>query len=151
MKKMILLFVFAGLFVSQNGLFANDAVKNTDAKEEKVAQEKKDVVIEIPIRDIEDIPIPSTMKIDKSNTFIFEAKGIKVGILTYKGSVDSFSLAEAVKNNMLSEKWRLINALTYKNTINLNFAKGDRTCNIFIEEGWVNTILEVRVGVIAAN
>lgn len=150
MKKIILLF-FALLFINQTVVFANEAVKNPEVKDEKVSQEKKDTVVEMPLRDIEDIPIPSMMKMVKSNTFIFEAKGIKVGILTYKGKVDSFSLAEAVKNNMLSEKWRLINALTYKNTINLNFSKGDRTCNIFIEEGWIYTNLEVRVGVLSAN
>lgn len=151
MKRLIFLLIFTGLFVFQNVVFANDAVKNIEIKEEKLSQDKKDTVIEMPIKDIEDIPIPSVMKIDKKNTFLFEARGIKVGILTYKGRVDSYSLAEAVKNNMLSEKWRLINALTYKNTINLNFAKGDRTCNIFIEEGWFSTTLEVRVGVISAN
>lgn len=151
MKRLIFLLIFTGLFVFQNVVFANDPVRNIEVKEEKLSQDKKDTVIEMPIRDIEDIPIPSVMKIDKKNTFLFEARGIKVGILTYKGRVDSYSLAEAVKNNMLSEKWRLINALTYKNTINLNFAKGDRTCNIFIEEGWFSTTLEVRVGVISAN
>jgi len=131
-------------------LFVCDG-KAQEVKDEKVVQDKKEASIEMPVRDIEDIPIPPMMKMDKSNTFLFEARGIKVGILTYKGRVDSFSLAEAVKNNMVSEKWRLINALTYKNTINLNFSKGDRTCNIFIEEGWINTILEVRVGVISGN
>lgn len=150
MKKVFLMF-FALLFMYQTVTFASDNVKNLEPKDEKVVQEKKDTVVEMPIRDIEDIPIPPMMKMDKSNTFLFEAKGIKVGILTYRGRVDSFSLSEAVKNNMLSEKWRLINALTYKNTINLNFAKGDRTCNIFIEEGWIYTNLEVRVGVISGN
>lgn len=150
MKKVFLMF-FALLFMYQTVTFASDDVKNLESKDEKVVQEKKDTVVEMPIRDIEDIPIPPMMKMDKSNTFLFEAKGIKVGILTYRGRVDSFSLSEAVKNNMLSEKWRLINALTYKNTINLNFAKGDRTCNIFIEEGWIYTNLEVRVGVISGN
>lgn len=150
MKKVFLMF-FALLFMYQTVTFASDNLKNLEPKDEKVVQEKKDTVVEMPIRDIEDIPIPPMMKMDKSNTFLFEAKGIKVGILTYRGRVDSFSLSEAVKNNMLSEKWRLINALTYKNTINLNFAKGDRTCNIFIEEGWIYTNLEVRVGVISGN
>lgn len=150
MKKVFLMF-FALLFMYQTVTFASDNAKNLEPKDEKVVQEKKDSVVEMPIRDIEDIPIPPMMKMDKSNTFLFEAKGIKVGILTYRGRVDSFSLSEAVKNNMFSEKWRLINALTYKNTINLNFAKGDRTCNIFIEEGWIYTNLEIRVGVISGN
>ncbi|MCX7770589.1 MAG: hypothetical protein N2202_05845 [Proteobacteria bacterium] len=149
MKKVILLIV-ALLFALQASIVVTD-VRAQEVKDEKATQEKKEVAVEMPIRDIEDIPIPSKMKMDKSNTFLFEAKGIKVGILTYKGRVDSFSLAEAVKNNMLSEKWRLINALTYKNTINLNFAKGERTCNVFIEEGWFSTTLEVRVGVLSGN
>ncbi len=150
MKKYVFL-IFTLIFMFQTVLFANEGVRNQDPKDNKGVQEKSDTIIEIPIRDIDDIPIPSMMKIDKNNTFLFEAKGIKVGILTYKGRVDSYSLAEAIKNNMDSEKWRLINALTFKKTINLNFAKGDRTCNVFIEEGWIYTNLEVRVGVISTN
>lgn len=148
MKKIVILLtllVFALPFRS----FSEEPKK--DAMQAQQTQENKEVKVEIPIRDIEDIPVPSVMKLDKKETFLFEAKGIKVGILKYTGRVDSYSLAEAIKNNLTGEKWRLINMLTYRNTININFAKNDRTCNVFIEEGWFTTTLEIRVGVISGN
>ncbi|MCX7991285.1 MAG: hypothetical protein N2999_04505 [Proteobacteria bacterium] len=113
---------------------------------------KKDVKAEedslLPHRDIQDIPVPYSMKLDKDNTFIFETKGIKVGIISYKGRVDGYSLAEALKNNLVEEKWTLQNILNYKNTSSLSFIKDQRNLIIFIEEGLFNTRLELRVGLI---
>ncbi len=150
MKKIVILLTFL-VFSMPLSLFSQEPKNIKEQKEPAQVQEMKDANVDMPLRDIEDIPVPSMMKLDKSNTFIFEAKGIKVGILKYKGRVDSFSLAEAIKNNLVNEKWRLVNALTYKNTININFVKNDRTCNVFIEEGFFNTLLEIRVGVVSGN
>jgi hypothetical protein len=150
MKKIAILLTFL-VFSMPLNLFSQESKNVKDQKELAQVQETKDAKIDMPVRDIEDIPVPSLMKLDKGNTFLFEAKGIKVGILKYKGNVDSFSLAEAIKNNLIGEKWRLVNTLTYRNTINMNFVKNDRTCNVFIEEGFFSTHLEIRVGVISGN
>jgi len=150
MKKIAILLMFL-VFSMPLNLFSQETKGVIEEKEPAQVQEMKDVKVDMQLRDIEDIPVPSMMKLDKSNTFIFEAKGIKVGILKYKGNVDSFSLAEAIKNNLINEKWRLVNALTYRKTINMNFVKNDKTCNVFIEEGLFRTHLEIRVGVVSGS
>lgn len=126
------------------------------SQEQQKQIEKKDVKKEaeveaeifMPHRDIKDIPVPYSMKLDKNGTFLFETKGIKVGIITYKGRVDGYSLAEALKNNLIEEKWVLQNTLNYKNTSSLSFVKDQRNLIVFIEEGLFSTKLEIRVGLV---
>lgn len=154
MKKYLII-LFVSVFLSVPMTSRSQEVKKPISEEKEAViqaqSSESQSVVNLPSRDVEDIPIPSPMKLDKSSTVLFEAKGIKVGVLTYFGNVDGYSLAEAIKNNLLGEKWRLINMLIYKNTINLNFTKNDKTCNVFIEEGWFKTRLEIRVGIISGN
>lgn len=119
-----------------------------DAKQGKNAEAAKEEAFS-PHRDIEDLPVPYSLKLDKDNTFLVEAKGIKVGVLTYTGRVDGYSLSETIKNTFTEEKWKFQNMLTYKKTVSINFTKAERTCSVFIEEGFFSTRLEIRVGITA--
>lgn len=120
---------------------ADKSNKNEELKEEQL----------LPHRDIKDIPVPYLMKLDKDNTYLMDVKGMKLGLLTYTGRVDGYSLAENIKANFIEEKWKLQSMQNYKKTVSLSFTKEDRICNVFIEEGFFNTRLEIRVSVINTN
>jgi hypothetical protein len=142
---------FSALYAQeQNKPVAEKAEKKEmkDSKQATPADSAKEQNTPMPNRDIEDIPIPYNLKLDKEGTFLVEAKGIKVGVLSYSGRVDGYSLGETMKNALADEKWKFQNMLTYKKTVSINFTKGERTCSVFIEEGFFSTRLEIRVGIV---
>lgn len=160
MKKVLsafalLVFVFTASTVYCQEKAASDTnpvAKKPDSAENKI--NKKEELKEeqlLPHRDIKDIPVPYLMKLDKDNTYLMDVKGMKLGLLTYTGRVDGYSLAENIKANFLEEKWKLQSMQNYKKTVSLSFTKEDRICNVFIEEGFFNTRLEIRVSVINSN
>lgn len=123
-----------------------DSKEKKDAKKEEVPEEQL-----LPHRDIKDLPVPYLMKLDKDNTYIMDVKGLKLGLLTYTGRVDGYSLAENIKANFTEEKWKLQSMQNYKKTVSLSFTKEDRICNVFIEEGFFTTRLEIRLSVVNSN
>ncbi len=146
MKKIFQLVICLGVLLI---LTLNASAQDT--KQVEKGDAKKEAAIEetfMPHRDIKDIPVPYVMKLNKNGTFLFETKGVMVGIITYTGRVDGYSLAESLKNNLLEEKWILQNSLNYKNTSSLSFVKDQRSLIVFIEEGFFTTKLELRVGLI---
>ena len=95
--------------------------------------------------DFNDILIPSEMKLDKKDSFIYAAANFKVGILSLTGNVEPDSLASFFQNNMSKDGWRQISTIKYRDTM-LVFLKDDRACVITIKERLFNTNLKVRVG-----
>ncbi len=94
----------------------------------------------------EDVPIPRSVSIDKKESFVYESKAIKTGILVYVGKAKVVELAKIFKENMANHGWTLVN----------NFERDDALLN-FNKPGWVCVItilpismdrakVEVRVG-----
>lgn len=160
MKKTIIVFIVM-LFVSfvtvsysqENATQVEpQKVKQNETSETKKAKKyEEDVENLLPHRDIKDLPVPYAMKLDKDNTYIIDVKGVKLGLLTYTGRVDGYSLAENIKIAFAEEKWKLQSMQNYKKTVSLSFTKDDRICNVFIEEGFFTTKLELRIAVIGVN
>lgn len=154
-RHLVILSMFLIVF-SVSNLFGEEKTVTEPLKDVKKSEQKnqKQEGSEeqfLPHRDIKDLPIPYVMKLDKDNTYLIDVKGIKLGILTYKGRVDSYSLAENIKVNFAEEKWKLQSMQSYKNTVSLSFVKDERLCNVFIEEGLFTTRLEIRLSMINTN
>lgn len=95
--------------------------------------------------EFDDILIPSEMKLDKKDSFVYTTAKFKVGILSFTGGVEPDSLTTFFQNNMARDGWRQISTLKYKETM-LVFLKDERACVITIEEKLFSTSLKVRVG-----
>ena len=95
--------------------------------------------------DFNDILIPSEMKLDKKDSFVYAAGNFKVGILSFNGNVERDSLAAFFQNNMPKDGWRQISTLKYRDTM-LVFLKDERACVVTIKEKLFSTSLKVRVG-----
>ena len=95
--------------------------------------------------DFNDVLIPSEMKLNQKDSFVYTSAQFKVGILSFKGNVEPESLASFFQNNMPKDGWRLISTVKYKETM-LVFLKDERACVITIEEHTFSTSLKVRVG-----
>ena len=95
--------------------------------------------------DFNDILIPSEMKLNKKDSFVYVAANFRAGILSFSGNVDPDSLASFFQNNMQKDGWRQISTVKYRDTM-LVFLKDERACAITIKEKTFSTTLEVRVG-----
>lgn len=95
--------------------------------------------------DFDDVRIPSEMKMDKKNSFIYSTSRVKVGLLAFTGRVEPDSLAAFFQNNMPRDGWRPISTLKFRQAM-LVFLKEDRACVITIRENMINTSLDVWVG-----
>jgi len=92
--------------------------------------------------DFEDIPIPKEMSIDRDDSILFESQGIKAGMLTYSGRVDSNSLFNYFLSALPNEGWDLLSYIKYGTQIQ-TFAKDDRLCIIRIIDGRLRTELQI--------
>ncbi len=95
--------------------------------------------------DFSDILIPSEMKLNQKDSFVYTSAHFKVGILSFSGNVEPDSLASFFETNMPKDGWRLISTLKYRETM-LLFLKDERACVITIKEKTFSTSLKVKVG-----
>ena len=92
-----------------------------------------------------DIPIPSDMKSDIGETLVSSTpNGVKVGLETFSGRVESASLASAMTHNMMPQGWILRGQVTGKRTMQL-YEKDGRFAAIYLYDGMMNTTMEIWV------
>jgi hypothetical protein len=92
----------------------------------------------------EDILIPGELKMDEKRSFVQDASGFKAGTLYLSGYVDVDSLVAFFSDAMLKDGWQLKSSFRYPKTMYL-FEKPKKVCIIIIEEGVLNTRVEVWV------
>ncbi len=137
MRKRAALFVL--LFFASASLFACATTKQEGAPAPASVKQRASYY------DFEDVIIPSEMKLDSKNSFVYSTPRFKAGVLTFTGSVEPESLATFFQNNMVKDGWRLLSVMKFRGTM-LVFLKDDRASVITIKEGMFSTQLEVRVG-----
>lgn len=94
--------------------------------------------------DFADIPVPNEMKIDTSESILFEAQNLKAGSLTFTGRVAPDSLFSYFQVAMQNEGWRPLSYIRYGNYI-LTFDKPDKLCIIRILEKSFRSELQIWV------
>ncbi len=92
--------------------------------------------------DFDDIPIPEEMSIDRDGSILFESQGIRAGMLSYTGRVDSESLFNYFHTALPNENWELLSYIKYGTQIQ-TFSKDDRLCIIRIIDGRFRTELQI--------
>jgi hypothetical protein len=94
----------------------------------------------------EDIPLPPGMTFNRRESFIYETKTTKAGLLVYEGKGEMEKLANFFKKQMPNYQWRLVSNFELHNVM-----------LTFIKEGWSSIIyilsqqdemkrIEIRVG-----
>jgi hypothetical protein len=100
--------------------------------------------------DFPDIPIPTELKLDEQNSFVFEAGGFKTGILTLRGRVDTKSVIAFFQAVMPRENWKPRGGFSYRKSV-LIFEKPDKTCVINMYDTLYYTYVEIYVAPISAQ
>jgi hypothetical protein len=94
--------------------------------------------------DFGDVLVPSELKINKENSFVFQTPGLSAGVLSLKGRVESGSLIAFFENNMAKDAWKKVSSFKSPRTI-LMFQKENRWCVINITDGDFTTSVEIWV------
>jgi hypothetical protein len=94
--------------------------------------------------DFDDVLVPSELKVDRENSFIYRAAGIVAGVLALSGRVEVGSLTAFFENNMARDNWKIVSAFKSPRTMML-FQKENRWCVIIMSEAWLNTSVEIWV------
>jgi len=94
----------------------------------------------------EDIPLPAGMTLNRKESFVYETKATRTGLLVYEGKGEMEKLANFFKEQMPNHQWRLVSNFELHNVM-----------LTFIKEGWSSVIyilpqddetkrIEIRVG-----
>jgi hypothetical protein len=94
----------------------------------------------------EDIPLPAGMTLNQKESFLYETKATKAGLLIYEGKGEMGKLSTFFKQQMPKHQWRLVSNFELHNVM-----------LTFIKEGWSSIIyilpqedemkrIEIRVG-----
>jgi len=94
----------------------------------------------------EDIPLPPGMTLDRKESFIYETKTTKAGLLIYGGQGEMERLVDFFKQKMPNYQWRLVSSFELHNVM-LIFIKEGWSCVIYlIPQGDETKRVEIRVG-----
>lgn len=98
------------------------------------------------IAEFGDIPIPRELTRQDDQSFIYEAPGTVIGVMTYTGTrVDPNSINGFFREQMPAHGWRFVNAYKDRN-IDLFYMKNNRSCQISIKSGMIETKVIIKVG-----
>lgn len=94
--------------------------------------------------DFGDVMVPSELKLNRKESFVYATGGTTAGVLTLKGRVDRDSLIAFFENNMVKDNWRLISSFRAPKAVML-FQKESRWCIISIEEDFMSELVKIWV------
>lgn len=94
----------------------------------------------------EDIPLPSGLNLNRKESFVYETRTTRTGLLVYEGTGEIGKLTHFFKEQMPNHQWRLVSNFELHNVM-----------LTFIKEGWTSVIyilpreddtkrVEIRVG-----
>jgi len=94
----------------------------------------------------EDIPLPPGMTLNRKESFLYETRATKTGLLIYEGRGEMEKLSNFFKQQMPKYQWRLVSNFELHNVM-LTFIKEGWSSIIYIlpQEGEMKRI-EIRVG-----
>jgi len=94
--------------------------------------------------DFGDVMVPSELKLNRKESFVYATGGATAGVLTLKGRVDRDSLIAFFENNMIKDNWRLISSFRAPKAVML-FQKESRWCIISVEEDLMSEQVKIWV------
>ena len=97
------------------------------------------------IEEFGDIPVPSELKRNDEQSFVYEAPGVVIGVVIYEGRYKGRSIAQFFRNEMPNNGWRFLNAFSDARYV-ISFLKENRSCQISVEEATFGTRVVIKVG-----
>jgi len=117
---------------------------NTAKNAQGTNKKSEPVIIMIP--EFDDIPVPKELSRNNDRSFIYEAPGVTMGVITYSGYVKGGSLAKFFRNEMPKHEWQFLNGFSEGDKYLISFIKSDKSCMISVEENSLSTRVTIKVG-----
>jgi len=117
---------------------------NTTQNAQGTHKKAEPVMVMIP--EFDDIPIPTVLSRDNERSFVYEAPGVTMGVMTYSGYVKGDSLAKFFRNEMPKHEWQFLNGFSEGEKYLISFIKSDKSCMISVEESSLSTRVTIKVG-----
>lgn len=132
----VIILLFVGIYGCKN-LFSYRTIR------EKEPEVKQPILTSYQF---EDIPLPPGMTLNRKESFLYETRAIKTGLLIYEGRGEMEKLSNFFKEQMPKYQWRLVSNFELHNVM-LTFIKEGWSSIIYIlpQEGEMKR-LEIRVG-----
>jgi hypothetical protein len=103
------------------------------------------------VAEFDDIPVPADLKRNDDLSFVYEAPGVTMGVITYSGYYKGASVAKFYRTQMPTYGWQFLNAFSESNKFMVAFLKANRSCIINIDEGAISTKVTIKVGPTSAT
>ena len=98
------------------------------------------------ITEFGDVPVPVELKRDDDLSFVYEAPGVTMGVVTLSGYYKGAGIAKFFRAEMPKQQWQFLNAFSEGNRYMLNFLKANKSCVINIREDTLSTRVTIKVG-----
>jgi len=92
----------------------------------------------------DDVPVPAGFRIIDADSFTFQNRDLRIGLLKYTGRVNPSEAVEFYKENMPMYNWNLINVVEYGRRI-MNFERAGQSCIVTLEPTSFYTVLIIAV------
>jgi hypothetical protein len=96
----------------------------------------------VTIREFPDVPIPTDLKLEEKESFVYVAPGLATGLLVYHGNVEYDSLVRFFDENLIQNGWVLRASLKYPQTL-LFYQKESSVCLINIKPAALKMRVEI--------
>ncbi len=80
-----------------------------------------------------DIPVPAKFKYLSNESYVFQSKDMRIGMLKYKGKATADQIIQFYREQMPAYGWQLLNSFEFGQKI-FNFEKKNESCIVYIEE-----------------
>ncbi len=87
----------------------------------------------------EDLPVPTSMTIDRKNSFVYETANYRTGVLYYNGNMSVVEVANFYKSEMPKYNWDLVNSIEYRDGAQLIYEKPNWIVVIRIKRNTFNS------------
>ncbi|MDX8409247.1 MAG: hypothetical protein R8J84_04275 [Mariprofundales bacterium] len=98
------------------------------------------------ITEFGDVPVPVELKRNNDLSFVYEAPGVTMGVITMSGYYKGASVAKFFRAEMPKQQWQFLNAFSEGDRYMLNFLKTNKSCVINIHEETLSTRVTIKVG-----
>ncbi|MDQ6964790.1 MAG: hypothetical protein Q9M13_07720 [Mariprofundales bacterium] len=98
------------------------------------------------ITEFGDVPVPVELKRNSDLSFVYEAPGVTMGVVSLSGYYKGAGIAKFFRTEMPKQQWQFLNAFSEGNRYMLNFLKANKSCVINIREDTLSTRVTIKVG-----
>jgi hypothetical protein len=82
--------------------------------------------------DFDDVQLPEGLKLEKGRSYVYQASGLKAGVMSFSTSRSLSALAAFFETNMPRDNWSLVSMFRFGKTIQY-YQKSTKICLILME------------------